>query len=129
MTWKPVGMAGEGGRGLVQFGEEEGEVFSFRCGRLTASGGLSIVLFGKPILVVRLSPAGEIIFIEGFAGVAEVEDDSGIGQTITEHDVDLLADRVREAGNFAGTPSMQQEPGAVPELSWGPWGHFIRERV
>jgi hypothetical protein len=54
-------------------------------------------------------PAGQVIFVKTFAGLAEAGDDAGVGDTILEHTINLLADGFGQTGDFAGAPAMENE--------------------
>jgi hypothetical protein len=65
--------------------------------------------------VLGFAPAGEIIFVKVLAGFAEPVDDGGIGEVVQEHEVDLLADMVRQSGDFANPAALEDEVGGTME--------------
>jgi len=138
---KAVGIAGERLAQCigVQVVQQESHVFDLGPGRRAPGGGVEPGLFGQPVLVVGFSPAREVVLVEAFAGVTEVGDDGGVREAVEEHEVDLVANGLREAGDFAGTATTEDETGGVVagfgDSSWERRGklagrvarHFIRE--
>ncbi len=69
-------------------------------------GELDPKLLSQPILMVGFAPAGEVVFVEVLARGAEGGDYIGIGMAIQEEAIDLLTERLREAGDFTFTASV-----------------------
>ena len=59
--------------------------------------------------MVGFAPAGKVIFIEAFAGFAEVGDDFGIGDAIKEHLVEAVADVLWQASDLSGAAAEEDE--------------------
>ncbi len=49
---------------------------------MQARSDFNVALLAEPILAIGFAPAGEIVFIEDFAGVTAVEDEPGASADI-----------------------------------------------
>jgi len=87
------------------------------------AGEMEPELLLEPILVIGSTPAGEIVFVEVLAGVAEGGDDLGVGEAVLEHEVDLVAEGGRELGDFAGATPLNAECG-VRNAEWRVGDHL-----
>ena len=67
--------------------------------RMVFESLLQTLLF-QPVLMIVLPPAGEVVFVEAFAGLAKSCDDGGVGNAVIEHEVNHVAGRFRKVGNF-----------------------------
>ena len=99
----------------VEFMEEQSKLFNVLRRFEAIAEGCTPSLLGKPVLVVGFSPARKIIFIESFTGVAEARNYGGVGDAVLEHKINLVAEGLREVGNFAGTATMENEMSGIME--------------
>jgi len=69
--------------------------------RMSFEGLLQALLF-EPILVIVMSPARQVVFVQAFARLTKTGDDLGVRETVVEHEVNLLPHRFGEVADFAG---------------------------
>ena len=66
-----------------------------------ATKGSSLLVF-EPLLIAAFFPAGQMVGLQAFAGIAEFLDDDGVGDTIVNHQVDLFPELRGKTTDFAG---------------------------
>ena len=86
-----------GGVDLGTLAEEIGGGLRLGAGAFVDELGLLI------IMETTEPPVAKVVFVEVFAGVAEAFDDDFVRHAVVEHDVDLVTEFGREAGDFAVT--------------------------
>jgi hypothetical protein len=102
-----------------------------------AGGSLGPV--AEPVMETATVPVAKVHFGEGVgeaAGILKLGDYVEIGQAVLEHEVDLVADGLREAGDFAVAwmavpakggvdrfPEMEQAGGRDGVMEW--WSHGV----
>jgi len=92
--------SGEGATGVLEGGLGVG-VEEF-LGEFEA--GVNLVeeeLLAEPVLVAAVFPSAEVVFAEVGGVRAEAEDDFGVGEAVLEQEVNLVADGLGEACDFA----------------------------
>ena len=69
--------------------------------QLNLSGSvLAPLAFLKPDEVTSLLPAGQVVFVQGFANFSKFLENLVVGNAIAQHAVDRLADLNRQAADF-----------------------------
>ena len=93
-------IGGDGAAGVLECGS--GSVLKQVEGVFAGEAQVVVALeLEEPILVAVFLPGSDVVHIEVFGGLADDLDDLGIGHTVEDHLIYLVADDLWEAGDFA----------------------------